>query len=152
MAKEWFLRAAIENTKFLIKKARADVQEEKKRAVEFPGHKIVKAAMKGTQLCFGKFRRMAAFLAKMALHRIHRQAGEVKAQVHNHQNDKKSRQQNQRHILLKCHRFHPVTMAQRTYPKSKVCHQNMYISILLFQVLKFSILIHMPKIASVIKI
>jgi len=45
MAKEGFLRAAIEETKYLIKKPRAEVREEKKRGVEFPGHKKVKAAI-----------------------------------------------------------------------------------------------------------
>jgi len=45
MAKEGFLRAAIEETKYLIKKPRAEVREEKKRGVEFPGHKQVKAAI-----------------------------------------------------------------------------------------------------------
>ena len=39
MAKEGFSRAAIEETKYLIKKPRAEVREEKKRGVEFPGHK-----------------------------------------------------------------------------------------------------------------
>jgi len=45
MAKGGFSRAAIEKTQFLIKKPRARVQDEKKRGVEFPGHKNVKAAM-----------------------------------------------------------------------------------------------------------
>jgi len=45
MAKEGFSRAAIEDTKYLIKKLRAEVREEKKRGVEFPGHKNVKAAI-----------------------------------------------------------------------------------------------------------
>src|SRR5882757_4333957 len=45
MAKEGFSRAAIEETKYLIKKPRAKVREEKKRGVEFPGHKKVKAAI-----------------------------------------------------------------------------------------------------------
>jgi len=45
MAKEGFSRAAIEEMKYPIKKPRAEVQEEKKRGVEFPGHKKVKAAM-----------------------------------------------------------------------------------------------------------
>jgi len=45
MAKEGFLRAAIEEVKYLIKKPRAEVQEEKKRGVEFPGHTKVKAAI-----------------------------------------------------------------------------------------------------------
>jgi hypothetical protein len=45
MAKEGFSRAAIEETKYLIKKSRAVVREEKKRGVEFPGHNMVKAAI-----------------------------------------------------------------------------------------------------------
>jgi len=45
MAKKEFSCAAIEETKYLIQKPRAEVREEKKRAVEFPGHKEVKAAM-----------------------------------------------------------------------------------------------------------
>jgi hypothetical protein len=47
MAKEGFLRAAIKNTKYLLKKPHAEVQEEKKRGVQFPGHKKVKAAIQG---------------------------------------------------------------------------------------------------------
>jgi len=45
MAKEGFSRAAIEEIKYLIKKPRAEVREEKKRGVEFPGHNKVKAAI-----------------------------------------------------------------------------------------------------------
>jgi hypothetical protein len=45
MAKEGFSRAAIEETKYLIKKLRAEIREEKKRGVEFPEHKHVKAAI-----------------------------------------------------------------------------------------------------------
>jgi len=45
MAKEGFSRATIEKTKYLIKKPRAEVWEEKKQGVEFPGHNKVKAAI-----------------------------------------------------------------------------------------------------------
>jgi len=45
MAKEGFSCAAIEETKYLIKKPRAEVREEKKRGVEFPGHKKMKAGI-----------------------------------------------------------------------------------------------------------
>ena len=45
MAKEGFSRAAMEETKYLSKKPRAEVREEKKRGVEFPGHKKVLAAI-----------------------------------------------------------------------------------------------------------
>ena len=46
MAKGEFLRAAMEETYFLINKPRAGVREDKKRGVELPGHEIVKAAIK----------------------------------------------------------------------------------------------------------
>jgi len=45
MAKEGFSLDAIEDTKYLIKKRRAEVGEETKRGVEFPEHKKVKAAI-----------------------------------------------------------------------------------------------------------
>jgi len=45
MAKGWFLRAAIEETQYLINKPRTEVREEKKQDVEFAGHKKVKAAI-----------------------------------------------------------------------------------------------------------
>jgi len=45
MAKEGFLRTAIEDTKYLIEKPRTEVREVSKRGVEFPGHKQVKAAI-----------------------------------------------------------------------------------------------------------
>jgi hypothetical protein len=46
MAKEGFSRAAIQEMKYIIDKPCAVVREGKKRVVEFPGHKKVKAAIK----------------------------------------------------------------------------------------------------------
>jgi hypothetical protein len=45
MAKQSFLRAAMEETKYLIKKPCAEVREQKKQGVEVLGHKNVKAAI-----------------------------------------------------------------------------------------------------------
>jgi hypothetical protein len=45
MAKGGLSRAAIEETQQLSKKPRAEVREEKKLEVEFPGHQKAKAAM-----------------------------------------------------------------------------------------------------------
>jgi len=45
MAKEGFSRAAMQEMKVLIKKPRAEVREEKKRSVEFPGYNKVNAAI-----------------------------------------------------------------------------------------------------------
>jgi hypothetical protein len=49
MAKEGVLRAAMEETKYLIKKQHAEVREEKKLGVEFSGHNEVKAAIQRHQ-------------------------------------------------------------------------------------------------------
>jgi len=49
MAKGGFSRAAIEEMQQLIKKPHAEVREEKKRGVEFPGHNKVKAAIERHQ-------------------------------------------------------------------------------------------------------
>jgi hypothetical protein len=45
LPKDGLLRGGVEETKYLIKKPRAEVREEMKRAVEFPGYKKVKAAI-----------------------------------------------------------------------------------------------------------
>jgi len=45
MATEGFSHAAIKETKYLIKGPRAEVREMKKRGVEFPAHKKMKAAI-----------------------------------------------------------------------------------------------------------
>jgi hypothetical protein len=45
ITKERVSRAAIEETKYLFTKQRAEVQEEMKRCVEFPGHNKLKAAI-----------------------------------------------------------------------------------------------------------
>jgi hypothetical protein len=45
MAKEGFLRAAIEEAKYLIETPHSNVQEEKQRGVQFPWHKKMKAAI-----------------------------------------------------------------------------------------------------------
>jgi len=45
MAKGGFSRTPIEETQQLIRKPRAEVREEKKRGVQFPGHRKVKAAI-----------------------------------------------------------------------------------------------------------
>ena len=47
MAEGGFSRAAIEETKYLIKKPRAKVREVNKQGVEFPGHKMMKPAIQG---------------------------------------------------------------------------------------------------------
>jgi hypothetical protein len=54
MAKVGFLRATVEETKYLIKNPHAKVRDEKKRGVEFPGHNDVKAAIARHQAMLGQ--------------------------------------------------------------------------------------------------
>jgi len=42
---QWFSSAAIQDSQSLMKKSHTKVQEQKKRGVEFPGHREVKAAI-----------------------------------------------------------------------------------------------------------
>jgi hypothetical protein len=56
MVKERFSHTAIEETKYLIKKPRTEVQEVKKGIVEFPGNKHVKATIQRhpSMLCYNQ--------------------------------------------------------------------------------------------------
>jgi len=84
--------------------------------------------------------------------RIPRHGGDAKLRVHLRPSDSDRLHQNWRRIYVKRHLFHLVTMRQLTYPKSKVCHPDICIYILLLSVLNFEILMHTPRITSVIKI
>jgi len=113
------------------------------------GMKMWRLQWKDTQLCIGTIKRTAAFLAKIAQHKIPKHAGGAEAWVQLHQSDLDSWHQNWHHIRPERHLGHSVIMRELMYPKSKVCHRDMCIYILLFPVLNFSILMHMPRIASV---
>jgi len=86
----------------------------------------------------------ANILPKIVLQNNCRHAGRVKEQVHHHQN--------WCHIHQKCQLCHLVPMRELKVPKSKMCHPDMSKYILLFSMLNFWILMHMPKIASKIQI
>jgi len=88
----------------------------------------------------------AAFLSKNALQWVCRHAGDVEAWVHLHLN--------QHHPCPECqlcHLRHLVTMCKVKYPNWKVCHLDMCIHRCHFLVLSFSIIMHLPRIASAIK-
>jgi len=118
----------------------------------FRGMTMWRLWWKDTRLCLEKIKRTAAFLANMAQHRIPRNTGGAKAWVTVQESNWESRHQNRRHICLERHQCHLVTMKELTYLNSKVCHPDMCIWILLFPALNFSLLMHMPRIASAIKI
>jgi len=152
MAKGGFSRATIEETQYLIKKPQAKVQEQKKLGVEFPAHKDVNPMRKDTRLRFRKIEPIAAFPAILAQHRIPRHARGANAWVHLHRSNSDSRHQIRPHIRPGCRLCHLVWLRELMMPRSRVCHPDRCIYILLFPAFNFSILRHIPTIASTIKI
>jgi len=144
MAKEGFSRAAIEETKYLIKVRRAEVREEKMRGVEFPGHKKVKAVIQRYPAMLCQNQRPAASLAKMALQRIRRHAGHAKEHVHLHPADAESRFQSQLHLCQARHPPQPVTLPELNLLKSSMCRADIRIRIQLFPGRKISKMMRIP--------
>jgi hypothetical protein len=66
MVRERFLRSGIKETQQLIKKCRAEVPEEKKQGVVFPGHNKLGAAIESHPAMVGENNMTAVFRAKMA--------------------------------------------------------------------------------------
>jgi len=144
MAKEGFLQAGIEETQQIVKKPRAEVRGEKKRGISFSGHNMVKAVIEKHQ-----------------------------AMVHENQTNCCLPCQNGTATNPQTGRRHKGTIAPPPRPvppkprmplrllktvreikaqKRKVRHPDICIYILSFPAVNFSILIHMPRIACVIKI
>jgi len=95
---------------------------------------------------------MASFLAKMAHQTICRHAGGAKELAHLQLTKADSWHQYWCRLYLE-HQLHRLaTIRELKVPKSKVCHLDICIYILLFPALNFSIMIHIPRIASTIKI
>jgi len=113
---------------------------------------LIRLRWKDTRLCFGTITLTAVFLGNMAQHRIPRDTGGTEAWVHLQQSNSDSQHQSRRCIRLECHLCHLVTIMERTLLKSKLCHPDMCIYILLFPALDSSILMRMPRIASAIQI
>ena len=87
MATEGFSHAAIKETKYLIKGPRAEVREMKKRGVEFPAHKKMKAAIQRRPAMLRQNQTSSCLPCKMALKRIRRPAGDAREQLHLHPTD-----------------------------------------------------------------
>jgi len=87
---------------------------------------------------------MAAFHAKMAQEMIRRRARGAEQPVHHHQNRRHLRPE---HLL-----YHQVTLTEMNVMKQKVCHPGVCIYIPRIPTLNFSIIMHMPRIGSAMKI
>jgi hypothetical protein len=84
MTKEGFSRAAIEKTKYHMKKPPTEVREEMKRGVEFPGHKKMKAAIQRHPAMLRQTKCPPSFLTQMPSQRNRSNVGDAKEQVHLH--------------------------------------------------------------------
>lgn len=83
----------------------------------------------------------AAFLPKMRQHRFRRYAQGGQQPGYPHQTDTDCQHQDRHHLHLKCHLYHLVRMTECKVSKLNVCHADMYIHLLLFPTLNFSILL-----------
>jgi len=84
MAIEGFSSAAIEETQQLIKKPGAEVQEEQKRGVAFPGHNKVMATIERQPEMVQENQTDSCLPCQDGQQRIHTLAGGEMAQVHLH--------------------------------------------------------------------
>jgi len=151
MAKGGFLRTAREETKHLIKKPCTKVWEQKKRGDEHPGHtKVIAAIERHPAMVYEN--QTDACLAKMALQRIQGKVGGAKEQVHLVKSDANSRHQNKCHLHLERHLRQPVKIMALKVLQLQICLPDMYLNLHLSPALNFSIMMHLPKIVSTMKI
>jgi len=137
MANEGFLRAAIEEMKYLIMKPCAEVREEKKRGVEFPGHKKVKAAIQRHPAMLRQNQMAGCLPCENGTERIRRHAGDAKEQAHLHLTNAESRLQSRLHHSPARHPPQPVTLPEFNLLKSSFCRPEIRIRIELFPVRNF---------------
>jgi hypothetical protein len=144
MAKVGVSRTAIEEMAELIEEPGAEVQEEKKQDVVFTGNDKVKAVIEIHPAMVCETLTNSCCLANMAQQRLHRQAGVAMARVRLHHN--------WCHLGPQCHLRHLVTVRDVNALKQMVCYPDMCIYALFFPAPNISILICVPRIASVIKV
>jgi len=104
MAKGGFSRAAIEETQQLIKIPRAEVREEEKLGVEFPGHQKVRAAMERLPAMVYKNHMAGCLPCQNGTAKKSGPAGGPKEPPH--------LLQNQRHLRPQRHVRHQVTLME----------------------------------------
>jgi len=144
MAKEGFSRAGIGETKYLIKKPRAEGREENNGVLNFLGIKRWGLRYKDTRQFYVITKRLAAFVAKMAPQRIRRHAGDAKGQVHLLPPDAECGLQNRLHLHPARHPPQPVTHPKHNCLESSICRPDIRIRIHLFPVQNFSKMMRIP--------
>jgi len=143
MAKEGFSCASIEETQQLIKKPCAEVREKTKQGVEFLGHEKVKAAIE---------RHPAMIYTHHTDSCLPCENGTAKNPQTCWRRKGTGAPPPERHLHLEYLLRRQVTPMETKVIKPKVCHPGVCIYNLCIPTLKFLIIMHMPRIASVMKI
>jgi hypothetical protein len=152
MAKGGFSCATRQETQYLIKKPRANVEEEKKPGVEFPGDTKVQAGIEDTGLCFIKTTWPDAFLGTKAPKKIHRHARDTNKQVHLHAIDADSRLRSRHHICPDHHPPQLLIFLYLNFPESLFYWPDKHSFIYLFPMGNLLLLVLLLRIASTLEI
>jgi len=139
-----FSHAALKETQQLINNLTPKSGKIPCRVLCVLGIKWGRLWCKHTLQWFGNIQPMAAFHATTVPQGMDRCNAIAKVRLNHHQN--------QRHIRPERHLHHLATEREVKVMKQKVCHPDMCIYILLFPMLNFSIMIHMPSFTSTTKI
>jgi len=102
--------------------------------LSFLGTKWWRLRYNDTRQCFVKTKRPAAFLAKIALQRIHRHATDAKEQVHLQPTNAESGLQSRLHHCPVRHPPQPVTLPEFNLLKLSICLPDIHIRMQVFPV------------------
>jgi len=150
MAKDGFLRAAIEAKTYLIQTPPAKVRVEKKRGVECPGHEKVKAAIQRHPAMLRQNQTSSCHPCQMALKIIRRHAGGAKEQVHLHPPNAESGFQSRLRIRPGHRPPRLVTLPEHNLLKLSICLRDRHIRIQLFPVWNFSKMMSIPSLIPIL--
>jgi len=129
MAKQGFWRASIEETKYLIKKPRAEVREELKHGVEFPWHKKVTAAIQRHPAMLCQNPTSGCLLCQNGSVKNPQTCWTREEQVHLHPPDADSGFQSRLHLRQAPHMPQPVTLPELNMLRSSIYRPDIRICI-----------------------
>jgi len=147
MAKEGFLRAAIEERNILLRNHVPRFEKRRSGVLSFLGITRWRLRYKDTRQCFIKTKRPAAFHVKMAPQRNPRHAGDAKEQVHLQPPDAEYGLQSRLPIRPSRHPPHlpqPVTHPELNLLNWSICRPDIHIRLQLFPVCNFSKMMKIP--------
>ena len=118
LAKGVVSHAVVDETQYLINEPRSKVRELTMRGVEFPGHKMEKAARDRHPAMLPQNHTAGCLICQNSTTNICRHAGDAKEQVYLGPTNSDSRLQKRHHLCLENHPPHQVTLPELNTPKS----------------------------------